>query len=303
MYRLTLAAVLIFAAPLVRAQTGVLGTVAIADAAVTAPAGEIVAVGAGRANISGVNTVTANPARNAEVALTRGGSVLVCQTSSLHLAGSNSGPMLLALDRGAMEIRMKPDAADVVITPDLRFTMPSGGTLDLRVRVSFNGDTCVENRGRKAPLLTISDAFGEASYEVKPGQHVLFERGNLREVVDRETTACGCPPDDRTKVTIAEAAINSGGTVTPKQAEAEHPFPAAVSEGLAPPTPVPPDAPPTETHVQVASTLTYDPTAAKTVDTAPPPAAPAPETSTSGNAQKHGPFRALGRLFKHIFVR
>ena len=30
-------------------------------------------------------------------------------------------------------------------------------------------------------------------YELAPDQHVLFEHGSLREVVDHETSPCGCP--------------------------------------------------------------------------------------------------------------
>lgn len=294
---------LILAGAHAHAQAGVLGSVPASDARVTAPSGDVLAVSGGTVSVAGIDTVTAKPGRNAELTLTRGGSVLVCQTSGLHLAGSNSGPMLLALDRGAMEIRMKAEDGDVLMTPDLRFTMTGGGTLDLRLRVSFNGDTCVENRGRKAPLLKISDAFGEASYEVKPGQHVLFEHGSLREVVDRETTPCGCPSVDPTRGSIADAMLNGGGKTTPKQAEATHPFPAAVSEGLAVPDPVAPETPAGGTHVQVATTLAYDPNVPMPADPAarqPTAAIPTPASTQTG---KHGPLAAIGRLFHRIFAR
>ena len=290
------------------AQGGSFGAVPVEDATVSAPAAEIVAVSGGRALLGGVNTVTAKPGRNADLTLTRGGSILVCQTSSLHAAGAPSGPLLLALDRGAMEIRLnRANLEDVVMTPDLRFTMASSGPLDLRLRVSFNGDTCVENHGKKAPLLRISDSFGEASYEVRAGQHVLFEHGSLREVVDRETTPCGCPPDGRGKVSIAEAALHGNGVVTPKQAEAAHPFPVAASEGMTAKgsggEPMPADAP-EATHVQVATTLTYDPSAAPPVKSG-DEAAETLSGSTGAAAQqkKGGPVRAVGRFFKRIFVR
>ena len=260
------------------AQAGgpALGSVATVDATVVAPAAASMPASQGRVAVAGGSVITANPGRNADVALTRGGSVLVCQTSGLHIAGTIPGPLLLALDRGAMEIRMNSQGDDSVMTPDLRFTMAGGGTLDLRVRVSFNGDTCVENRGRKAPTLRLTDAFGDTSYEVKPGQHVLFEHGSLREVVDRETTPCGCPPAQAATVSIAEAALyggqgkTSGGQgktlggqskVSAQEAEAAHPFPAAVSEGLAPPATIPAEQPTGGTHVQVATALTYDPNA------------------------------------------
>ena len=293
------------------AQAGSFGAVSTEDANVTAPAAEVVAVSGGRALLGGVNTVTAKSGRNALLTLTRGGAVMVCQTSSLHAAGSATGPLLLALDRGAMEIRLNRAAVDdVVMTPDLRFTMGSAGPVDLRMRVSFNGDTCVENRGKKAPLLEISDTFGEATYQLKAGQHVLFEHGSLREVVDHETTPCGCPPDARGKVSIAEAMLNGNGAPSTKRAEADHPFPVAASAGMTVKgeggEPTPTDAP-DATHVQVATTLTYDPTA-------PPEAMDTAATAGSGSSSSDsadaaaskkgkGGMHAVGRFFKRIFVR
>ncbi len=262
--------------------------------------------------------VTANPGRNAEVALSRGGSVLVCQTTSVHLTAGKDDSLLLALDRGAMEIRSKASTADVIITPDLRFTMAEAGTLDLRMRVTFNGDTCVENRGRKAPQLNISDSFGEASYLLKPGQHVMFEHGSLKSVMDRETTPCGCPPEEKrpSGLTIADAMVRGGQTsaqpsapLTPAQAAAAHPFPTAVSDGLAPPTAPAPETP-GERHVQVASTLQFDPAEpASTPSPAPAPAAAAPLASApiqpgaAPATHSHNPFLAVGHFFKRLFVR
>jgi hypothetical protein len=221
--------------------------------------------------------------------------LLVCQTSVLH-ATPAADSLMLALDRGAMEIRMKTTANDMVMTPDMRLSMAAGGELDLRMRVTRNGDTCIENRGRKAPTLNITDAFGEASYQLKPGQHVLFEHGSLREVVDRETTPCGCPALEKPGISIADAVVS--GRMTPQQAAAAQPFPAAVSEGLAVPAPATPEPPDGSTHVQIASTLTFDanaPPPAPTPSTAPAPA-PTPEPA------KGGPFRAVGRFFKRIFA-
>lgn len=286
----------------------VLGSVPIADAKATT-SGHVSEVAGGRASLTGSSAVVAKD-RTAEVALARGGVVRLCQTSGLHLAGS-SDILLLGLDRGAMEIRMKAAASDVVMTPDLRFTMPQGGPLDLRVRVTRNGDTCVENRGRKAPSLMISDAFGEATYLVRPGQHVMFEHGSLREVVDRETTPCGCPPDEPRAVPLAEAVLHGGsGTVTPKQAEEAHPFPAAQSEGLAAPVPLPAEVPGV-VQTQVSATVVFDPTAPKTPDVASAePTAPSPNSTaqlSSASQRQHSPaaapFRAVGRFFKRIFVR
>lgn len=235
-----------------------IGSVGVADATV---AGAL-EVSNGRAVLVGASTVTARD-HTAEVALQRGGLVRVCSTSGLHMAagkGAVETPLILALDRGAIEMAARVTASDVVMTPDLRFTVKSAGPLDLRLRVARNGDTCVENRGAAAPVLSVADQFGEASYEVRPGQHVLFEHGSLKEVVDNESEPCGCPAAP--VVSVADAGVSGasvaapGSAVAAKTPEEQHPFPAAQSGGLAPVS-TPPQAPAGAVHAQVSTTLSY----------------------------------------------
>ena len=83
-------------------------------------------VSGGRAMLVGSSTVTAKD-HTAELTLTRGGTVRVCATSGLHIAASQSSaaapPLMLALDRGAVEVKMEATTSDAVITPDLRFSL------------------------------------------------------------------------------------------------------------------------------------------------------------------------------------
>lgn len=200
-----------------------------------------------------------------DITLSRGGEALVCATSGLHLTAGKTGggpaPLMFALDRGAMEIRMAALQNDVIMTPDLRFSMRSAGVLDLRIRVTPNGDTCVENRGDKAPALNVADQFGQSTYELRPDQHVLFEHGSLKEVVDHESSPCGCPSEP--VVSVADSGVTSGTPATPgaalspEAAEEQHPFPAAVSTGLAPPSSVP-QAQPGVVHAQVTTSMAYN---------------------------------------------
>src|SRR5437879_2183225 len=239
-----------------------IGTVGVQDATV---AGAL-EVSNGRAILVGNTTVTARD-RAAEIALNRGGTVKVCATSGLHVTAGKSAegtagtPLMLALDRGAIEVQMAATTRDVVMTPDLRFTVRGDGPLDLELRVTRNGDTCVDNRGAQAPVLNVADQFGEAAYELKAGQHVLFEHGSLKEVVDHESSSCGCPPEATTSV--ADALLHPAGSGNSTAGDAataakppaeEHPFPAAVSAGLAPPSAVPP-APAGAPHTQVSAAL------------------------------------------------
>jgi len=260
----------------------------------------------GHAVLSGSVAVTAKD-HTAPITLGRGGAIHVCQTSVLHLTESKAAPMadqvaaplLLSLDRGAVEIQMTATANDAVMTPDLRFALRAGGPLDLRLRVARNGDTCVENRGPEAPTLAVSDPFGEALYELRPNQHVLFEHGSVHEVVDHETTPCGCP--DTSGMTIADALIAPGAVPGPggkssSPAEAEHPFPAAVSEGLAP-APEVPQAPPGQVHAQVTETLTYN----AEPPTPPASAAPAATTPAAQPPTPPPPPRDLAHVVGHFF--
>lgn len=290
-----------------------IGNVAVQDATV---AGELT-VNNGRAVLVANTTVTAKD-HTADVTLNRGGSIHVCATSGLHITAGKSAtgpaPLMLSLDRGAIEVQMAATTSDVIMTPDLRFGIAGNGPLDLRLRVTSNGDTCVENRGADAPVITGADQFGESSYNLRPGQHVLFEHASLKEVVDNESSPCGCPPAPAPGLSLADAAIKAGTT---KQAvEAQHPFPAAISNGLAPASPVP-QTPEGVVHAQVATTLNYD--ANGNSAAAPQPPIEPAETSTS-EAVQTGPPAApeppaptpqhhsdvahwIGHFFKRLFGR
>ncbi len=245
----------------------------------------------GRAVLAGSVSVTAKD-HTAPIDLARGGTVRVCQTSVLHVSESRemmvAAPLLFSLDRGAIEIETTATPTDAVMTPDLRMTARSSGPLDLRLRVASNGDTCVENRGVGAPMLTVSDPFGDATYELTAGQHVMFEHGSLREVVDHETSPCGCP--DEKGSTVADALL--------APAAAQHPFPVAISEGLAPEAQVP-QAPPGVVHTQVSEALSYDTQASAQAEaSAPSPAAPAPAPPANDLAHVVGRF--FRRIFRHV---
>ncbi|HEY4356143.1 MAG TPA: nuclease [Acidobacteriaceae bacterium] len=277
-----------------------LGTVATRDALVTGG----LEVHGERARLLTNASVTAYD-RTAPIELERGGEVLVCSTSQFHLLRSgNDQSLLFALDRGAVEVHGKSQPQDVLQTPDLRFTLATAGDLDLRLRVTANGDTCVENRGAGAPQLSVGDAFSDATYHLFPGQHVLFEHGSLREVVDHESSSCGCPPPPAPVIEVAQTP--AGAATTPVVAEAHNPFPAAVSQGLAVEAkPVPatqPDAPAT----QVSTTMSYGSTAAdKPAETPAPVVTKAPEQTSLAPPPSppgtHDIAHAIGRFFHRLF--
>jgi hypothetical protein len=286
-----------------------IGSVSTLDATVTGAS----SVANERAQIGTNGTVVAND-HAAYVQLFRGGSLKVCATSGVHLtagisvpdgasvspvppaaaspAGPSAPPMMVALDRGAIELHTTANASDILMTPDLRLSFSDAGPLDLRVRVGRNGDTCVENRITgvlKHPALKVNSLFGSDSYDVLPGQHVLFEKANLHEVVDNESSPCGCPePAIRPQTSETDSSLLKPTPRKPLPAAVAHPFPTAVSQGLEPPPPVPP-APPQTSPSPVATPLVYT---GDSRASAPKPSPP---------EQKKGLFHSIGRFFKRIF--
>jgi hypothetical protein len=290
-----------------------MGSVATTDAQVTGG----LEVNGQRAHLISNASITAYD-HGAQIDLDRGGDVQVCATSAFHLLHSGSGDSLLfALDRGAVQIRTMSRPQDAILTPDLRFTMLTPGQLDLRMRVTREGDTCVENRGDTAPVLQITEGFGDATYHLAPGQHVLFEHGSVREVVDREQSNCGCPQS--TPVMTAAVTPNATSVATPQQAAALNPFPTAQSADLSPTPPVVPITPPagnaTPAALAYSAASTTPPAKTPPVQAAPAPVTPPQQhpsvvavASPVGAAVPppsppgaHDIFHKIGHFFKRLF--
>ncbi len=273
------------------AQQGLqpLGTVATRDARVT---GGLEVRGDQARLLSNVGITAFD--RTAPVVLARGGEVLVCATSEFHLLRSGaSGALVFGLDRGAIELRSGSQVQDAVLTPDLKLVPVTPGAYDLRLRVTREGDTCIDNAGAHAPVLNASDPFSAASYRILPGQHLLFVKGDLHRVVDHERSPCGCPA--------------AGQMIAGNGAAANHPFPEAESQGLAPPTAPPGNAAPAGTaSSQVSTTLSYGEAPATapgaTTPTGGQPASTvAPEPAVEAEQARGGFFGAVGRFFHRIF--
>jgi hypothetical protein len=244
-----------------------MGTVPTSDALVTGG----LEVQGERAKLMTNASITAY-GHTAAISLARGGEVLVCATSQFHLLHSGGDSLFFGLDRGALELHTPTAPGDSILTPDIRFTIEAAGTYDLRLRVTSNGDTCVENAGKASPVLMLNDSFSSSSYRVMPGQHVLFEHGSLKEVVDNERSPCGCPAET--------PAVQTAGNGKP-----QHPFPAAESEGLAPITSPANAAPAGEVHTQISTTLAYNagqPPPANVLPAAPATSAPLSSSSAGG---------------------
>ncbi|MEO6828492.1 MAG: hypothetical protein ABI164_01685 [Acidobacteriaceae bacterium] len=308
---------------------------------------------AGAVTLAGENTLLGNGSTvtagkvTLPIHLTRGGQLDLCATTELHLSQQNgmsdpNSALMLALDRGAIEAHYTVGKnSDVVLTPDLRILLSGPGKADVRIRINAQGDTCVDNRGGNAPYVTVSEQMGTGVYRVQPNQHVLFEHGSVRNVVDNEQQPCGCPaPQPVSVASTGITAIMAKQTAKPREAvaakkigpsttAADIAFPLAESEGLAPVPPVSPNAMPGVVQSQITTTLSYvapkqtvpigpasgiaTPETAATVATAPAPGFGPTVSSTPAipiqaaplpappRPPRPGLFHKIGHFFARIF--
>ena len=220
-----------------------------------------------------------------------GGELDLCPTTQVRLtqasaANAPTAPLMISLDHGALEDHTAPEApSDVLLTPDLRLVLGSDtkAARGVSIRVNRQGDTCVDN-GHGQPgspsgqAIDVQELMGEGIYRVLPGQRVLLERGSVESVVDNEPEPCGCPA-----ISVASAGVTSTKhPAQPGQTVAANDFPLAQSEGLAPtPAPAAPEPGTGQTHMQIASTLSYSGATNRVSSPATEPAAPARQPQSS----------------------
>ncbi len=236
----------------------------------------------GQASIVNSGSVTAGD-RTAHLALSRGGEVRLCSTTTLNLSkdstatDSSSSALMMSLDRGAIEATYVAGRfSDVLLTPDLRVFISGPGQVDLKIRVNAQGDTCVDNHGANGPYVTVSSLLEGGLYRVQANQRVLFEHGSLHDVVDHEQEPCGCPPAPI--VSVASTGTGGGKAAAPGQVIGgpsstpdDTAFPLAQSEGLAPTPKVADPAQAAQVHARVNVPLVYN-------GDAPPQTPPKPQS-------------------------
>lgn len=253
----------------------------------------------GKAAIESSGTITAGE-RTVAITLPSRGQLKLCGASKVGLSMDSEHPsndhsgLMMALDHGAIEANMRTgENSDIVLTPDFRILISGPGVAQVRVRLGADGDTCVDNHGTDAPYVTVNSLFEGGVYRVQADQHVMFQHGSLKQVVDNEKEPCGCPVEQ------------------PETTATGNAFPLAQSAGLtgAPPPRENPAAPGV-VGPQANATLNYDGnkpqgTEAK-VETAKPitPVVTAPAPATGEKKQKaksHNFFVKIGHLFRNIF--
>ena len=114
--------------------------------------------------------------------------------TKLSVTASQSGrELMFSMNSGNLEMNYPLGAsADTLLTPDLRLLMPGPGTVHVAVHVTPQGDTCVQSLPWNASAIVVSETMGDATYQVKHDEAVLFKGGHLSEAV-RSKQNCGCP--------------------------------------------------------------------------------------------------------------
>jgi hypothetical protein len=260
-------------------------------------------VSQGKAVIAASGSITSG-SQTTEVILPHRGVLRVCASTTVKLAADTSVPagetpgLMMALDHGAIEMSFATGRdADFLLTPDFRILIGAPGAVEIKVRLGEHGDTCVDNTGapsdrssspglnggENAPYVLVTSIFDGGDYRVQPGQRVMFQHGNLREVVDNEKESCGCPPP-----------LHPG----------TNEFPVAQSEGLAPtPKPAPNAVSLTSASPQALAPLVYE----SAEHAAQPAAAPAASAAATPSAappaarKKPGLFSRVGGFFRRLF--
>src|SRR5271166_768244 len=153
--------------------------------------GAVILAGSGTSVLSG-SSIQAG-AQAATLKLDRGGNVLVCEGTKLTVNASQNGrELLFSLNTGNLELNYALGTeADTLLTPDLRLVLPGPGTVHIAVRVTPQGDTCVQSLPSNVAAITLSETMGEASYQVKPDEAVVFQGGHLTQA-SHSRQNCGC---------------------------------------------------------------------------------------------------------------
>ena len=154
--------------------------------------GAVILAGSGTSVLSG-SSIAAG-AQNATLKLERGGNLLVCSGRvSRSNASQNGRELMFSLNSGNLEMNYPLGAAaDTLLTPDLRLLLPGPGTIHIAVKVTPQGDTCVQSLPWNVASIVVSETMGDATYQVKPNEAVLFKAGHLSEAT-RTKQNCGCP--------------------------------------------------------------------------------------------------------------
>ncbi|HEY3927143.1 MAG TPA: hypothetical protein VGL89_02100 [Candidatus Koribacter sp.] len=177
----------------------------------------------------------------ASLVLGRGGSVTVCQGTTVSINSSANGhDLMFSFGSGAIESRYAiGTSADVILTPDFRFAMTGPGEFDLNIEISPQGDTCVRSLGASTGGVIVTENIGDGTYQIKPSDFVLFRKGRVADVaINPHGIWCGCPAPKETRRDVQVAEAPKPVAVPVRETPASPPVSKASSRPTATPAPV-----------------------------------------------------------------
>jgi hypothetical protein len=101
---------------------------------------------------------------------------------------------MLGMNSGAIETNytLYSAPADAIFTPDFRIMLAGPGKIHVAVGADARGNTCIRPLANNGATVIVSELMGGGTYQLKPDEQVLFERGKVASVF-HVIGECGCP--------------------------------------------------------------------------------------------------------------